>query len=395
LTDSERPDQSANKTISSTADAISFSHYQAMDDVLPLWRKFEDAGHVTPYQRAAWIKALLANGAERGNRLSFVVVTEAGKEVALLPLAISQRIGLTQAHIIGAELSNSDAFVATTDFSPSPDTLIKLLRDIGQALNIDVLRLSNIAPLWDGRANPLMGLPHRQAPSHFYLTEFADTPQPYIDHRLTTKRRNNVRRGRRRIEEEFGPLRFVAVDTADELKRVHAIFLDQRGQRFDAMGIANVFAEPPFPGLFLDLTEAEFGKPRPAMSVHALYCGDEILATSWGATAGDHYSQYINSTSSGPAARYSLMSLLMADLMDDLISRGFRSLDLGTGDFEYKLEWTEKLPVYNALLAITAKGKLAAQSAEWADAAKRTVKQTPALWSAAKALRRALHRLRR
>jgi CelD/BcsL family acetyltransferase involved in cellulose biosynthesis len=67
---------------------------------------------------------------------------------------------------------------------------------------------------------------------------------------------------------------------------------------------------------------------------------------------------------------------------------------MGLGDFEYKVEWTEPEPVFHSVIALTARGRIAARLLEQRAAIKRVIKQTPALWSAARALRRQLLRFR-
>ena len=102
----------------------------------------------------------------------------------------------------------------------------------------------------------------------------------------------------------LGAVRLVRVPTAALLDRVHAAFLEQRGARFDQMGVDNIFAEPPFPQFFPRPGGEGFWQRTTCLCLHALYAGDEIVATAGALMAGNHYSQYINSTTIGAAARY-------------------------------------------------------------------------------------------
>ena len=129
------------------------------------------------------------------------------------------------------------------------------------------------------------------------------------------------------------------------------------------------------------------------MCLHALYAGDTVVATCWGAMAGNPYSQYINSTASGPAAKYSLTAVMIAELMDELNREGITTFDMGLGDFDYKIEWTEPQLVFHSIVPLTARGRLGAVAIAGRAALKRLIKQTPALWQAARWLRLQLRRL--
>jgi CelD/BcsL family acetyltransferase involved in cellulose biosynthesis len=360
-----------------------------------IWRELERRAVLTPYQSFDWIAALLAAGAESDSRVLVAVITKRGHPVALLPLGLRKRRGLTEAHVLGTRQSNADWLLAEPGFAPSKAELQSIFTLVSQvAGGIDLLSLSNLPQSWQGHRNPLLVLDHAAAPSNLYTATIGPTPVPYIDHRLSTKRRSNINRGRRRLAEQHGEVRLVRITDKANLERVHQAFLDQRGARFGEMGIDNMFAHAPFKELFRDLTIQGFGSEHPALCLHALYAGDEIVATSWGLHAGTHYSQYINSTTSGPAARYSLMGILVGELMDALTTTGVTTFDMGLGDFEYKTEWTVAEPVFNSLVPLTAKGRLAALAKKQLGAGKRLIKQTPALWRTAQQVRRVLYNLR-
>lgn len=369
--------------------------HRDLASVEAIWRSLEQRCVLTPYQRYDWVAALVAADAEAGSELAIAVIRTGTHALGLLPLALVRSGGLTRAHLLGVKQSNSDWLIAEPGFQPGAEALRDIFRAVSQAVGgIDLLSLSNLPSTWQGHANPLLVLPHAPAASNLYTATIGPTPVPYIEHRLNTKRRSNIKRGMRRLAEQHGEVRLVHVQDATMLERVHQAFLDQRGARFAEMGVDNIFARAPFLDLFRDLTAASFGKHRPALCLHALMAGDEIVATSWGLQSGDHYSQYINSTTAGPAARYSLMGILVAELMDALTVTGITTFDMGLGDFEYKVEWTEPEPVYNSLVPLTLKGRMASATVGWRDAGKRVIKQTPALWRIAQWIRLRLFQLR-
>ncbi|WP_193337785.1 GNAT family N-acetyltransferase [Devosia beringensis] len=376
--------------------AFDVAIFHAMDVAEAEWRAFEAVAVLTPYQRFDWVKALIAAGLESEAGLAIAVIRRDGETVALLPLAIRQRFGLRVATMLGTTSSNGDWLMALPRFNPDAATLQVLLRRICQAAGgADLVTLYNQPASWQGMDNPVLALAKAPGASNTYVATIGPTPVPYIEHRLSTKRRNNITRGMRRLAESFGPLRTVRVNDLPTLEAAHQVFLEQRAARFVEMGVRNIFAEDGFVRLFRQLAPASFGQARPALCLHVLYAGEEIVATCWGAMAGNHYSQYINSTSSGPASQYSLMAILIGTVMDDLTQAGIVTMDMGLGDFAYKSEWAEREPVFHSVIALTRRGQLAAAASGLRDGLKRQIKQTPWLWTAAKRLRQLLFSLTR
>lgn len=94
------------------------------------WRELEAVGTLTPYQRFDWLKLLLDAGAEPNSRIAIAVVSLAEEIVALLPLAIHQRLGLRTARLLGTDYSNVDWMLATPDFAANATQLRAIVADI-------------------------------------------------------------------------------------------------------------------------------------------------------------------------------------------------------------------------------------------------------------------------
>ena len=350
------------------------------------WLALQERGVLTPYQRFEWMAAIHASGLEPG-RLAIGVLGPLERPMALLPLVVRRQSGLRQAHLVGSDYGNSDWLLFDPEAADrlTLPALQHILAEITrQAGGMDIVRLGNLPAQWNGQSNPLLAFRHQPAPNNLYTAEIGTVDLPFIDHGITSKLRSNLRRGRARLVEQFGPVSVRRVTDAAEFGLVHAAFLAQRGERFAQMGVDNIFATPEMVALFSTLCLAELGRERPALVVHALYAGADILATSFGAMAGNHFSQYINSTSAGPASKYSLMGILMGDMMDDLIDSGITSFDMGTGDFAYKSDWSAPQTVFDAAIAVSRLGALALPVLDLAVSTKRAIKQNPRVWALAK-----------
>lgn len=355
--------------------------YDSIDAAADPWLTLERTALLTPYQRLGWIRALAeARGLE--GRCAIAVIERGTRPVALLPFVVRRRLGVRTAEIIGSDIGNADWLVMERSIVPelTPETLRRLFSDIG---GIDMVSLTNQPQGWQGVANPMLAFPHQPAPDHLYSGPLGAEGVE----QLSSKRIRNIQRGRRRLEESMGPVSLRRADTPADIAKVHETFLEQRGARFTEMGVRNIFAEDWFVRFFRGAAEASLGSDRPALRFHALYAGDEIVATSCGSYAGTHYAQFINSTASGPAAKYSLMGILMYDLVAELSAMGITSIDMGLGDFEYKTDWTERQVVYDGVVPLTAAGRLAAPAWLGLRRAKRAIKQNDKLFSLFKRMR--------
>jgi CelD/BcsL family acetyltransferase involved in cellulose biosynthesis len=371
------------------AHGLSVTLFSSLGDAEPVWRELEARAVLTPYQRFDWIAAVVASGLEPGHKPAIVALYDNGKPIAMLPLQVGRRFGVACAAIIGTTISNGDWMIIdpAAQSRLGPDVLVAALRQARQkGLAADLVLLMSQPAQWGDIANPVMKLGSAVAPNNLYFTKLAQGEGPYIEQTLPHKRRTNIKRSMRRLTENFGPLVLRHAQTKDEIEAYLEVFLDQRSKRFRQMGVKNIFARQSFKTFFRDAAMTGLTMDRPALRIHVLYAGDEIVATSFGAYGASHYSQYINSTTDGPAARYSLMGVMMSMLIDELRGEGIESLDMGLGDFDYKTDWTASQPSHDSIIAISPLGTIAAPVLGSAREAKRRVKQSPRLWAMARSV---------
>src|SRR5690606_37239983 len=89
----------------------------------------------------------------------------------------------------------------------------------------------------------------------------------------------------------------------------------------------------------------------------------------------------------GPAVKYSLIGILLHELVEELREEGITSIDIGLGDFAYKELWAEKQTVHDGAVALSGKGRLAAPLWLGLRRLRRTIKQNPRLFKLAKRFR--------
>lgn len=370
-------------------DVFSIVVHDSLEAAEPVWRALEAEAVLTPYQRFDWIAEWRRAGGSEG-RVAIVVVEQAGRPVALLPLEIGRKLGMKRAIIIGADIGNADWMIVRREAAPlmTSDRLRSLLAEAARQVGgIDLISLYDQPRSWGGVDNPLLAFPHQKGPDHFHFAARRDRPS--FD-RFDDKRLANLKRRERKLAEMLGPVTLKAATTVKEVDRFHAAFLEQRAARFAQMGIPNIFGEPHFVRFMREGAIRSLGSPRPTMVFHALLAGDTIVATACDTMCGDHCSQYINATAGGEVAKFRLIGMLMHELFTEYAARGITTIDMGLGDFDYKGDWTEPQTAYDGMIPLTALGQVGGTALLAARRLKRAIKQHDQLWDLAKRLRAAV-----
>ena len=128
----------------------------------------------------------------------------------------------------------------------------------------------------------------------------------------------------------------------------------------------------------------------PALEWHALLCGSEIVATFAGAGHQGRFSGMVVAFDSRPAfAACSPAEILLKHVMADLAQRGFSSFDLGIGEARYKETFCDTVePLFDCFVGHTPVGQIAAFMLGGLGRAKRSIKQSPGIYTAVRRLRR-------
>ena len=361
---------------------LEISVHRSLREVEHTWRAFEAEANLTPYQRFDWMAAALM---QQPAEIAIVVFRRAGKAVSILPLELDRHLGFCRARFIGSRISNVD-WMASVDADPElTAALSRALGLLARDISVDVLEINNAPASWMQQASPLLAWTHQPASDHLYFGSLAQ-----VDGRLDAKRRRNLARGTRRLEELYGPVTLRRASSEEEVDRILAAFHDQRTKRFAQQGIPNPFAASHFQQFFRQTAMASLARELPTLRLHGLWAGEELVATAIGTYCESHYSQYINSTADGAAAKYSLMAILMLHLAEELKSEGIKTLDLGIGDFDYKLEWTDPLTVWDLFIPLRRNGHAIAFLLRTIREAKVRVKKSARWWPVAKKVRMAL-----
>ena len=323
-------------------------------ELVPAWNKLRDeivshGGIAGPFLRPEWISVAAQAIAPRGYRL--LTAWQGGELRGLLPLfAESRRLSGAPARILRS-LSDEhsqrfDALVAGSDVARAliahalrdPQWDLLELRDAvtdarsGVSVLADAARAAGCAvELWPSLRSPSLGLPSAR-------TALASLG--------TTKFRANLKRRRRKLEREVGPVHSECLprgEHPEELARAieDALSLEAAGWKGTA-GTA-IACDEALVQRYRTLATA-FAR-RGELALYFLVVNGERRAFKLGIV--DDGVCYLFKTGYDPAlSSYGPGYLLVEAMLHDLIGRGVRELDFLGDDAPWKREWTDRVRVH-------------------------------------------------
>lgn len=354
------------------------------------WGKLEANPNVSFHQSRAWVKAW-AGGT--GTSLSIVTLERDGQTLAVLPLEIIRIGGLKLARFAGTAFSNANTGLVSehpsTDGTVTPGEFAAALRQAGLAA--DVVLFDKMPPGAAERA-PFNTLPRvlHQNPS-FQLPLFADF-EAVLGQINRKRRKKKFRLSERRLE-ALGGYRHITADDDDQSLRLLETFLKQKPARLTAQGLPNVFADAGVRAFLARLAMTRSDDGKAALELHGIELAggahEGTLIAVAGLTRKDqHVTCQFGSIDETVAADASAGELLFFRMIEQAAENGDQVFDFGVGDQLYKRSWCPvRTDLVDCYLPLSLKGRIAAPVFAAGITAKRLVKTSPALGSAAAWLR--------
>jgi CelD/BcsL family acetyltransferase involved in cellulose biosynthesis len=349
------------------------------------WRELlEQDCFATAYQDfdlcALWLEHV-------GKRSGFEPIVLTGRDAAGQPLfvwpLVRKRSGpcMVASFFLGRH-ANAGTPIWRRDVAArlAPSDLDAILRRIAES-GIDALALTNQPMQLQGQRNPMLLLPHQNAPDKSYSVTLDGTGDEIIARRFNGETRRKLRRKERHLARLPG-FRYVRATTAEEVERCVSEFLKQKAARLAARGIGNAFDEPGMDAFLRAACRHGLASGEPAIEIHALECDGEMLALFAGIHDRHCFATMFNSYTLGEHARMSPGLILLLHLVGDCAQRGFESLSLGIGAAEYKshlCDVTEQ--PFDSVIGLSARGRAFALSGRATRLIKGAIKNNPRLWS--------------
>lgn len=339
----------------------------------------------SPSQSPAWIAAWATEG-----DADIVVATVSANRRPQMALALEVvRSGpFRVARFPGGRHANGNFPLLATSAEVDPPALDAMISAIGRSRpDIDLLALERLADSIDGVANPLLALPHAPSPNIALAVDLDGGFEPLLS-RASGKRKRKKHRSQTRKFEAVGGFRLITAATPEECDRLLAEFFAMKRDRFAKMGVADVFAERSVKAFFRSLFVGALGADQPDFVLDALEVGGTLRAVTGSSRCGSRLVCEFGAIREDDLAYASPGDFLFFENIQRACRDGFAVYDFSVGDEPYKRLWCDlEIRQFDALVPLTAKGRLPAIARRASSRVTSWVKNNPALWTMVKKLR--------
>jgi CelD/BcsL family acetyltransferase involved in cellulose biosynthesis len=370
-----------------------------LDAVDSLWREFERRAIRTVFQGVdylgAWHRQI---GTQEQSRPAIVVIESRSGVQAILPLAVEGRGPVRRLTWFGQNLCDYLAPLMSEEFARiTPERFRALWSEIGKVLQSDPrfrhdwVELRRMPVSVEKRPNPFTALNSVRHPSPSHFASLTADWENFYRERRTSKARKQDRSKLARLS-ELGEVSLFEPHEPAEIARTLETLFAQKADALQRKGIADLFELPGRREFFLDL--AANPRMREIVHVSALAVGPSLAAVALGMEYRGRYSLFMVSYDRA-FAKLSPGVIHLNKLLERAIGRGLTEFDFLVGEQRLKLEWTDaEIELLDHVSATTLRGMVPALTARMLTHAKRTIKQTPWLWSAFQKLRSTVGSLR-
>ena len=211
----------------------------------------------------------------------------------------------------------------------------------------DVIHFVKMPEFWGGLNNPLLGIMKCSFQDNAYSSILPGNFDEFRK-RLKKKLRQDNNRQRRRLK-KLGNLSFQIFDADDEARdRALDVMVEQKRKRYLATGVPDIFSIEEvrrfYKNLFANWTSDGY------VHFSVLKLDQEILATHWGMAWRGRFYYIIPTYDSDKWRAYSPGRLLLENLIEWSIEKGFNVFDFTIGGEEYKRYWCDtEMPYFESL----------------------------------------------
>lgn len=359
--------------------------------VADIWRTLQENAFGTLFTSYEWLSSWHDHvGRARGIEALIVVGEVNGVPAFLLPLSITRKAGgnLRICRFLGDFHGNQNSGLWRRDILAGIHlrSLRKVLLRVAALHRIDLFDLKYVPHVIDERIHPLI-CPHAIESLnavHAFPLE-ADFNKVYKARRSSSARKK-LRTKERKLS-ETGKVRFRrASDPATALHFLETL-IAQRGMRQASNGIPNVFDAPDMRAFLTEQLVRSIEARDDRCMIYGLEVDGEVRATYLCGMQYDRFHAYTNSICED-AGIYSPGDLLLLRVVEDACRLGASSFDFGLGAERYKTSWADREPLMDVALPVTARGRAALFAIRRIRALRRTIRNTPALWSLVRRMRR-------
>ncbi len=271
----------------------------------------------SPFLSPAWAQAVERAQAGRRGAIQVAVLRDGRRPVGFLPARIVGSVAMP----VGAPMCDYQGLVAHRDLAIEPKRLV-------EALGVQRLDFSHML------ADQAAFAPHARGAVTSYVIDVADGYAAFEAQRRAAGSGvlKDIDKRRRKVEREVGPVRFQALANCGA---AFDTLLDWKRRQYLATGQTVIFDAPWTVDLLRALhgrTDGDFGG-----ALFCLHIGDQLAAIQFHLRGPRTLHAWIIAHDEA-FERYSPGLLLFQDILRWMDATPFTALDLGAGDYRFKLQ---------------------------------------------------------
>ncbi len=359
---------------------------------LEAWRELEAIAPISPFQTSGFLLPWIGTEGRAAGIVPFLVLAydRHGRVLALLPLGVRRSPFMRVAGFLGGKQCNYNMGLFRPGPVWRPTDIVALFRAAAAAspLRVDMFALLDQPHQWQAIPNPLALWPGQPSPSFSHRAVLPADPDAFFDARHSNHARKLLRTKRNRLD-AVGAVSHRVARSAHEIDEILSTHLAQKASKLAAAGV-RASLDSPARRAFLQQASQPSPEGAAALELHALHCGERIVATFGGLAHAGHFSGMLISHDAELAyARNSPGDLLLASVIRMKCLEGFGSFDLGVGEARYKETYCPVPdPLFDSFFPLTPVGRLCLVGESLRLRVKRAVKRSVWAWPAVQRLRR-------
>ncbi|WP_232627978.1 GNAT family N-acetyltransferase [Methylobacterium sp. Leaf118] len=348
--------------------------------VAPLWRRFQETGACTAYQRLEWAQCLVAHLCPPRRGVPLILeIRRAGDAVMLLPLVQRRHRGVRIVEALDLGVCDYAAPLLAPGFAPGAGEAAAIWRVVLRALPpCDLLRLARIPEALGPVANPLALLPEAR-PIALTASGVAleGDPDTLLKRVCSASFHRDLQRRAKRLDGR-ATVRLVVAEGEAEIAELFETLAAQRRERFREIGRHEPLDLPGTAAFYraAALSGAETGSVR----VFGLKADDAWIATAYGLVHGGAFHGTILAMAGEPWRTFAPGLLIAARIMVWARAQGLTYFDFTVGAQTYKNGFRpEARALLGLAVPLTLRGRAALALERAAEAIRNSLERRPAL----------------
>lgn len=360
------------------------------------WRKLTGLGAVaSPYQGYDWVRLWHQHVGPHGGMAPCLIAgfDAADQPMFLWPFVRDTFGPFRIAAFFGGKHATINMALWRRDIADgfTAADMKGVLARVGQmAPDLDFLMLFSQPHRWSDAANPFAKLARHRSSEDNFVLRLGGTSAEILERELSSSTRSRLRNKEKKLQ-KLKNYRYVRAKTAQEVDFQLTSFFAQKADKFEALGLHNVFADPGVDDFIRAACHEGLESGKPVIELHALEGDGEMLALFSGIHDDQRFTSMFNSHTGNDNARHSPGLILLQYLVADCADRGFSSFDIGPGEARYKSSFCKEIePIFDSVLPLSVRARAAAIPLRLLFRMKSAIKHNPVLWAIASFVRRNL-----